>query len=720
LAKKDGLYIVLVSVHGLIRGQNIELGRDADTGGQIKYVVELARWLAEHPEVARVDLLTRQIFDNKIDKSYAEPEEMLSSKARIFRLPFGPRRYLRKEVLWNYIDCFSDRAMKHIRRAGRVPDVIHGHYADAGYIAAQLSTLLEVPMIFTGHSLGRVKEQRLLEQGVKREVIEGQYHITQRIEAEETALDNALFVVASTQQEIDEQYSLYDNHHPENMMVIPPGIDLERFHPATDETIKPPIYADILRFLKDEQKPIILALSRPDVRKNICSLVRAYAETPRLREMANLLVIAGSRDDIMQMEKGPRRVLSELLLMIDHYDLYGHVAYPKRHAPDEVPDIYRMVAQTRGIFVNPALTEPFGLTLLEAAATGLPIIATEDGGPKDIIANCKNGALIDPLNTRQIGDVLVDLLNAPDKWQRWSKAGIKGTRKYYSWTTHVERYIEKIDQVTANKRNQNKPNYKVYRSRLPTADRMLVCDIDNTLIGDKEALKELLHRLSHNRDHIGFGVATGRRLQSVKKILQEWDIPTPDFIIASVGCEIYYGSDLHEDRRWKRHIDYRWDPQAVCDATQDIPGLKLQSTTEQRKYKVSYFYDPKIAPSVRKIIRYLRKKDIHVNVVYSHQMFLDFLPVRASKGAALRYFADKWGIPVEHILVVGDSGNDLEMLSGETLGVIVGNHSSEMRRLHGRDRVYFAEGKYAQGIIEGMEYYNFLDQIRIPRPDPAP
>jgi sucrose-phosphate synthase len=49
--ENDKLYILLVSVHGLIRGQDLELGRDADTGGQTKYVVELLRELSKHPDV---------------------------------------------------------------------------------------------------------------------------------------------------------------------------------------------------------------------------------------------------------------------------------------------------------------------------------------------------------------------------------------------------------------------------------------------------------------------------------------------------------------------------------------------------------------------------------------------------------------------------------------------------------------------------------------------
>lgn len=712
---KSGLYFVLISIHGLVRGKNIELGRDADTGGQIKYCVELARALSLHPDVARVDLLTRQVIDAKVGPSYAEPIEKIAAKAYIIRLPCGPRRYLRKEVLWPYLDSFSDQALKHIRRIGRVPDVLHGHYADGGHIAAQLSALLEVPMIFTGHSLGIVKRERLLAQGGRLENIERQYHIAQRIEAEETALDNAIFVVASTQQEVDEQYSVYDNHHPDNMLVIPPGIDLKKFHPITKSWKRPSIYKTIMRFFKDENKPIIMALSRPDVRKNISALICAYGENKFLRDAANLLIIAGSREDIMAMEKGPRRVLSEMLLLIDHYDLYGMVAYPKSHDPEEVPDIYRMIAQSRGIFVNPALTEPFGLTLLEAAASGVPIIATNDGGPKDIISNCKNGALINPLDTEQISKVLLNIIKNDKKWDKWSQSGIVGTQKHYAWSSHVDKYLKKVRQVIAAENKADNGKVASYKSRLPTSDRILVCDIDNTLIGNETALKSLLAKLERSRRHIGFGVATGRRIESAKVILKKWGIPMPDFFITSVGCEIHYGYNLVEDKIWKRHIDYRWNPQAVCKATVNIPGLKLQPTIEQREYKVSYFYDPQVAPTVRKIVQHLRQQDIHVNAIYSHQSYLDFLPVRASKGAALRYFADKWGIAVEHILVAGDSGNDLEMLSGETLGVIVGNYSPELRKLRGREGIYFADGHYAQGIIDGINYYDFLGKIKDPK-----
>jgi len=52
------LVILMLSIHGLVRGHDLELGRDADTGGQVTYVVELARALGRHPRCRAVDLLT--------------------------------------------------------------------------------------------------------------------------------------------------------------------------------------------------------------------------------------------------------------------------------------------------------------------------------------------------------------------------------------------------------------------------------------------------------------------------------------------------------------------------------------------------------------------------------------------------------------------------------------------------------------------------------------
>ena len=708
----EGLYILMLSIHGLVRSDHLELGRDADTGGQIKYVIELAKNLSQEQRVCRVDLLTRMVIDPKVDAIYSAKEEPFGKFGQIIRIPCGPKRYLRKEVLWPYLDSFSDQAVQHIRQVGRVPDLIHGHYADAGYVGAQISRLLGVPFVFTGHSLGRVKRQRLRDNGMKEADIEKKYNIYRRIDAEEFALDTAVRVIASTNQEIEKQYQLYEHYDPKRMLVIPPGIDIDKFFPPKRDTSRAPVYKEIKRFINNLRKPIIFAMSRADERKNIETLIHAYADNTYLSNHTNLLIVAGDRDDIMQMDPGSRRVISNILHLIDKYDLYGKVAYPKKHTNEDVPEFYRITTKTRGVFVNPALTEPFGLTLLEAAASGLPLIATSDGGPKDIIGNCQNGVLIDPLDHKKMGDVIEDVIKDKEKWSTFSRNGARNVRKYYSWRSHVKKYVTIMKKESEKKYYRRNLLIKT-RSRLPTVDRLIISDIDHTLIGDAEGLKNFINILKKSHENIGFGIATGRRLESAINILKKSKVPMPDIFITAVGSEINYGKGLVEDRTWRHHLKYFWEPGQIRETLSKLKGLELQEESEQRQYKISYYVDPENAPTRAKIVRHLRNNKLRVKVIYSHKQYLDILPIRASKGLAVRYLGIKWGLLPEQILVAGDSGNDEEMLSGDVLGVVVGNYSSELERLRGKPRIYFAKDTYANGIIEGIEHYQFFGDIQL-------
>ncbi|KAI9392242.1 hypothetical protein POPTR_006G064300v4 [Populus trichocarpa] len=503
--KGKKLYIVLISLHGLIRGENMELGRDSDTGGQVKYVVELARALGSMPGVYRVDLFTRQVSAPDVDWSYGEPTEMLtlrnsedfldemgeSSGAYIVRIPFGPKdKYVPKELLWPHIPEFVDGALCHIIQMSKSlgeqigggkpvwPVAIHGHYADAGDSAALLSGALNVPMLFTGHSLGRDKLEQLLKQGrLSRDEINSTYKIMRRIEAEELSLDSSEIVITSTRQEIEQQWRLYDGFDPilerklrarikrnvscygkfmPRMAIIPPGMEFHHIipqdgdmdgeiegnedHPTSPD---PPIWAEIMRFFTNPRKPMILALARPDPKKNITTLVEAFGECRQLRELANLTLIMGNRDGIDEMSSTNASVLLSVLKLIDKYDLYGQVAYPKHHKQSDVPDIYRLAAKTKGVFINPAFIEPFGLTLIEAAAHGLPIVATKNGGPVDIHRVLDNGLLVDPHDQQSIAGALLKLVAEKHLWAKCRQNGLKNIH-LFSWPEHCKTYLSRI------------------------------------------------------------------------------------------------------------------------------------------------------------------------------------------------------------------------------------------------------------------------------------
>ena len=705
--KNSRHYIVLLNVHGLIRARDLELGSDADTGGQTKYVLELAEALAKNKNVARVDLITRQVFDQNVSDDYAIAQENISARAQIIRLPCGPKRYLRKESLWPYLDCFADNVLRYIRLQGVMPSVIHAHYADAGYVGCRVASLLDVPLVFTGHSLGREKQRLLLEKGQSAESIEEKYNISTRIEAEEETLSFASLVIASTTQEIDAQYARYDHYQPSRKKVIPPGTDLSKFHPPAARLNKMPIQSAIDKFLEDKKKPIILALARPDERKNLAGLLRAYGNSEQLQSLANLVIVAGNREKIAELDRGARNVWRELIALIDEFDLYGKVAYPKQHSPEQVADIYRLAAHRKGVFVNSALTEPFGLTLIEAAATGLPVVATDDGGPQEIIRNCQHGVLVNALDEQDVINGLLQVLENPKQWQQYSEQGRIGAQNFYTWEGHAQRYIKCLDTLLGSQIKSK--NIQARRVKKIVTDRILITDIDGTLIGDADALQQLKKLLSQHESYAGFGVATGRTIRMTLDILNEWNIPVPDILITSVGSEIYYGPNIAYDMGWHQLIDYRWEPRRLREFMHDENGLSLQEGYKQRTFKISYDVGASFA-GVKSLRTRLRKEGLHANTIYSHGQYLDLLPLRASKGFAVRYFADKWGISLEKILVAGDSGNDLDMMVGRTMGVVVGNHEKELEKLRNLESVYFAQGAHAKGILEAINHFDFYAQ----------
>ena len=235
----------------------------------------------------------------------------------------------------------------------------------------------------------------------------------------------------------------------------------------------------------------------------------------------------------------------------------------------------------------------------------------------------------------------------------------------------------------------------------------MISDIDNTLIGDDQALAELLEILAANRRRLAWGVATGRSLERVRDILAEYGVDIPDIVIASVGTEIYYGGELLVDKGWQQHLAYQWKPAAIREELAGLTFLEAQDEQDQRPFKISYFMEDDPEHLVL-IHQRLHARKLRYKLIYSGGQFLDILPFRASKGKAVRYLSYKWEVPLANIMVCGDSGNDEEMLRGDTSGLVVGNYRKELEHLKGMRHMYFSSGNYAAGIIDGLHHYNFI------------
>ena len=720
--------IHLYSLHGLFRGKDLEIGRDSDNGGQIIYVMELAQALSQLPEIECVHLFTRRIDDQNYSSDYNVPVEKINDKFDIRRIYCGGKKYLPKEWIWDHLDEFVSNTIQHIKTENIFPDWMHSHYADAGYVVTELSAYLNVPYAHTAHSLGKPKLEKLLASGLERGEAFERYHFNDRFNAEEAALANAEFIVTSTDQEIS-VFKDYINFNLSEYHILPPGIDFEKYYPYFEDFFgnskksveqKQAMMTSKERmdlFFTEPTKPIILAICRPDRKKNIHGLLHAYGADPELQAVANLAIFAGIRSDISEMPQGEKEVLTELLLSMDRYNLYGKLAIPKRHDTDsEVPEIYRLCARQKGVFINVALTEHFGLTILEAASCGCPIVATNHGGPSEILPTLENGILVGPDDTAGIQAALKKILINSDLWTQYSNSGVQKIRDHYSWPAHVKRYMELVSsnrEASEGIGMKNISKMPLVQRRLKISNKMLITDIDGTLVdegGDQTGIEELREILKNRGENFIFGIASGRSLVKIRKALEDYDIPIPDIVISSVGANIYYGLDKNlADKGWRQHIAYRWKRTKAIEIIKGFPGLTLQEEANQSSSKISYYVEEDIF-DYDKLMQLLGPMTRQLNVILTRGIYLDILPKRASKGRAVRYLAHKWSVPLHQTLVCGDSGNDLDMFAGSTMGVVVGDHAEEMEILRNSKWVHFSSESGPRGVLDGIKQFNFFEK----------
>ncbi len=707
-----GLRLLHLNLHGLIRSHDLELGRDSDTGGQTLYVLELVKGLAIRPEVEKVQLFTRLIVDRRVSSDYSQPVEKISSCAEIIRLPFGPKRYIRKELFWPYLDELADQIVHRLQNEKYLPDWIHAHYADAGYVGALVCRRLGLPLVFTGHSLGREKQRRLLAAGVDHDQIEQIYSISKRIDAEELALAHSNLLITSTRQEAQEQYSRYGRFNPKNVEIIPPGVDLNRFHSLDinldqeekklNQLFKP--------FLRDLELPPLLAISRAVRRKNIPALIETFGRSSVLQQRHNLILILGCREDSRQLEKQQREVFQQVFELVDKYNLYGKVAYPKQHRREQIPSIYRWAANRKGLFVNPALTEPFGLTLLEAAACGLPMVATDDGGPKDILSRCENGVLVDVTDLDALQDGLETAGSNSLLWKKWSDNGLEGVTRHFSWDAHVCNYIALMQK----RLKFLAPRYWTLgttKAKSPIGQKLLLLDLDNYLERtESQDFVNLRKKVENNSliHGIQLGILTGRSIKAARYRYSKLHLNGPAVWICQAGTEIYYADQEKSDIFWQDSITVDWNRQGVEQSLFDLKDyLELQSIENQGPFKVSYLLKEPgdaILPLVRKR---LRQSGFAASPYLKCHWYLDVVPLRASRGEAIRFLSLRWGLSLEDIIIVASQQGDDELMRGLTNAVVPFEHDSSLDGFKSKQRVFFSTIDQSD-VVEGMKYFRFL------------
>jgi len=482
--------LVILSPHGYF-GQKDVLGLP-DTGGQVVYILDQVRALEQQicqdlydqgldikPHIIVVTRLIPNSGTTTCDQRIEPIEGTENSK--ILRVPFRDENgevvddWISRFRIWPYLERFALDVERELRKElDSRPDLIIGNYSDGNLVASLLSDRLNVTQCNIAHALEKTKYQSA---DMRWQSLDDEYHFACQFTADLIAMNTADFIITSTYQEIAGtetglgQYESYarftmpglyrvvkgiDVFDPK-FNIVSPGADPEVYFPYKDEDrrlgdLQPEIEELIFGsdtgrgHLAKPDKPILFAMSRLDRVKNVSGLLEMYAKNQKLQELANLFLIAGSVDPGRSNDMEERQQGEFMHKLIDDYKL-DHCVRWVDASSDKIfnGELYRYVADRRGAFVQPAIFEAFGLTVIEAMSSGLPVFATCNGGPLEIIKDGESGFHIDPNMQEEAAEKMLGFLHKcnqdPGYWDEISDGALKRVEEAYTWSLYAKRLL---------------------------------------------------------------------------------------------------------------------------------------------------------------------------------------------------------------------------------------------------------------------------------------
>ncbi len=484
--------IVILSPHGYF-GQDKVLGLP-DTGGQVVYILDqvhaLEREMQKRIEEQGLDLepeivVVTRLIPEAGNTTCNEPLEPIvgTRNARILRVPFRTEsgevipHWISRFKVWPYLERFASEVAQAVQaEMGGRPDLVIGNYSDGNLVATLLSQQLGVTQCNIAHALEKTK---YLYSDLYWQDNEEQYHFASQFTADLIAMNSADFIITSTYQEIAGtresagQYESYGsfsmpglyrvvngiNVFDPKFNIVSPGADADIYFPFSEEERRLDGLHDELESLVfgepredargqlvEQGKALIFTMARLDRIKNITGLVEWFARDEALRKKANLVVVAGYVDAELSQDHEEQMQIARMHELFDEYDLDGEVRWLGVQLDKPLAgELYRFIADRHGVFVQPALFEAFGLTVVEAMTCGLPTFATRYGGPLEIIEHGVSGFHIDPNHGGEVSHCLLEFIERceqeSDYWERISHGAIARIKARYTWERYASRMM---------------------------------------------------------------------------------------------------------------------------------------------------------------------------------------------------------------------------------------------------------------------------------------
>jgi len=485
--------IAIISPHGFFGQENV-LGLP-DTGGQVVYILdqvkalekELIKSLNESGlEIKpKIIILTRLILNAGQTKSNQRLEKVYETEnCWILRVPFREHNksvtenWISRFEVWPYLDTFAEDAHKDLlAEFGNKPDFIIGNYSDGNMVAFMLAKKFGVTQCSIAHAL---EKSKYLYAALYWKGMEQFYNFSIQFTADLIAMNAANIIITSTFQEIagtDESIGQYESYASFTMPelyrvegginlfspkfnIVPPGVNTKIFFPYSNRTdrlkeIRSELNSLLFENINDEEvygkleNPDLIpifSLSRLDRIKNITGLVNWYGENSKLQELSNLIIVAGKIDENKSNDSEEKEQINRMHHLIEQFGIQNKIRWiGKLFRKDQTGEVYRVIADHKGIFVQPALFEGFGLTVLEAMYSGLPVFATMYGGPLEIIQDHVSGFHIDPVNGSESSNKILEFIKKCKKdisyWEKISSKAIKRVDTAYNWELYAKNLL---------------------------------------------------------------------------------------------------------------------------------------------------------------------------------------------------------------------------------------------------------------------------------------
>jgi len=370
-----------------------------DSGGMNVYVRELVSSLSQ----IGIECTTF----TRADREGLPAEVLVEPGHRVVHIEAGPH-HLPKEALPEISDQFCHGVMEWIA-AHEKPDIIHGNYWLSGVVGHHLKHELDVPFVSTFHTLARVKAEGGDPEPKWRD----------RAEAEIIQCSDAICV--SCAEEEEQFRRLYGDPHG-RIEIIAPGVEHAFFAPGDQAAARKAINVD-------PDIPFILFVGRIQPLKGPDVAIRALAALGR--PDAQLAIVGGSSGSNGDVQS------SEAHALVDELGLHDQVQFiePKPH------HILSTWYRAADIVLVPSRSESFGLVALEAAACGVPVVASAVGGLVSLVDDGETGYLIEGRKPADYADAMRTILNDSELAASMGKAAVERA-KAYTWRAAADRLLD--------------------------------------------------------------------------------------------------------------------------------------------------------------------------------------------------------------------------------------------------------------------------------------